>query len=343
MDDLPGSSPLARGLRLHRVRRGLRPGIIPARAGFTRRPVGEPGRRPDHPRSRGVYLGGAAPEAVKAGSSPLARGLQAYGRVNGSGPRIIPARAGFTLGCGRRSPPRSDHPRSRGVYPWPGCASAWPTGSSPLARGLRALAGPGRAPSRIIPARAGFTRPLTGPAVASRDHPRSRGVYSGWRGLSFAPRGSSPLARGLHRPRHHHHRRRRIIPARAGFTEPRPACAPGRQDHPRSRGVYATISAAVMVVIGSSPLARGLHPGTVQGPCGRRIIPARAGFTAGGAAGGLRGTDHPRSRGVYSCAVAHAIGCGGSSPLARGLPPAGLPRPLTARIIPARAGFTAPS
>ena len=51
----PGSSPLARGLRL-----AVRPGaaaarIIPARAGFTTRcPTGR-GRCPDHPRSRGVY------------------------------------------------------------------------------------------------------------------------------------------------------------------------------------------------------------------------------------------------------------------------------------------------
>ena len=50
--------------------------------------------------------------------------------------------------------------------------------------------------------------------------------------------------------------------------------------------------------------------------------------------------DHPRSRGVYPGFYADENVIAGSSPLARGLPPAGLPRPLTPGIIPARAGFT---
>ena len=51
----PGSSPLARGLHLESVPRAGAQRIIPARAGFTRRRRAAPGRRPDHPRSRGVY------------------------------------------------------------------------------------------------------------------------------------------------------------------------------------------------------------------------------------------------------------------------------------------------
>ena len=50
-----------------------------------------------------------------------------------------------------------DHPRSRGVYNiWPRLAAA-AEGSSPLARGLRDLAGDVVGAVRIIPARAGFT------------------------------------------------------------------------------------------------------------------------------------------------------------------------------------------
>ena len=50
-----GSSPLARGLREDGRYRDAIPGIIPARAGFTRpRGRGRPAP-PDHPRSRGVY------------------------------------------------------------------------------------------------------------------------------------------------------------------------------------------------------------------------------------------------------------------------------------------------
>ena len=91
---------------------------------------------------------------------------------------------------------------------------------------------------------------------------------------------------------------------------------------------------------GSSPHTRGLQG--VRGQCaaGEGIIPAHAGFTAGGA-GGRRGTpDHPRTRGVYSDNGQTALSNLGSSPHTRGLRP-GLRLPaLRGRIIPAHAGFT---
>ena len=71
----------------------------------------------DHPRSRGVYAG--------------VRDLQ------GADTGIIPARAGFTMGC-----------FFSGRVTW---------GSSPLARGLPILFHASRGQIRIIPARAGFT------------------------------------------------------------------------------------------------------------------------------------------------------------------------------------------
>ena len=115
-DDVLGSSPLARGLRV-RVSAG-RPsrGIIPARAGFTGGP-GRPRSCPrDHPRSRGVYRG--------------------KGLLENRGLRIIPARAGFTHRHDPGAAQPQDHPRSRGVY----CVHCAPIvrgwGSSPLARGL---------------------------------------------------------------------------------------------------------------------------------------------------------------------------------------------------------------
>ena len=51
-----GSSPLARGLPSTRPCGTIAPGIIPARAGFTRARRREWCRRRDHPRSRGVYI-----------------------------------------------------------------------------------------------------------------------------------------------------------------------------------------------------------------------------------------------------------------------------------------------
>ena len=92
----PGSSPLARGLRPLRSRSCHKRWIIPARAGFTHGRRGPAARRPDHPRSRGVYGRSRAGIFLVPGSSPLARGLPGRGAADAETSRIIPARAGFT-------------------------------------------------------------------------------------------------------------------------------------------------------------------------------------------------------------------------------------------------------
>ena len=106
------------------------------------------------------------------------------------------------------------------------------------------------------------------------------------------------------------------------------------------RGVYLKVQELGKTVVGSSPLARGLHAGATATTGARGIIPARAGFTADPWSCHPWSPDHPRSRGVY----ARASGCvcwrRGSSPLARGLLLAGGERDEGQRIIPARAGFT---
>ena len=150
--------PRSRGVYCRRWRRslaGLR--IIPARAGFTGHHPQGGVRQWDHPRSRGVYPRVQIPPARPEGSSPLARGL----RVNGWWSRK----------------PAVDHPRSRGVYLAVTQGVAAGEGSSPLARGLRGSALGGLLLVRIIPARAGFTSNRPSARCASRDHPRSRGVY----------------------------------------------------------------------------------------------------------------------------------------------------------------------
>ena len=174
-----------------------------------------------------------------AGSSPLARGLPVSQAWHQHHARIIPARAGFTLGRQRQ----------------------WfdPGGSSPLARGLLLVVSRMVQQTGIIPARAGFTTWSSTPGGSSGDHPRSRGVY-----VSPCPRwagrtGSSPLARGLRVAVEHHLRVVRIIPARAGFTT----------------GSFG----APVLRDGSSPLARGLRYDLAKRLPKGRIIPARAGFT----------------------------------------------------------------
>ena len=134
--------------------------------------------RRDHPRSRGVYNIAPPSNALRWGSSPLARGLPQPGAGDILVCRIIPARAGFTrrsAGARSRWP---DHPRSRGVYPAFVILGVLGAGSSPLARGLRDQLVHGDRQCRIIPARAGFTRGQPSRADDPPDHPRSRGVYA---------------------------------------------------------------------------------------------------------------------------------------------------------------------
>ena len=136
----PGSSPLARGLPDQGRRCVLVVGIIPARAGFTL------GRRAmssawgDHPRSRGVYAYSLSDLLAQLGSSPLARGLPRINRPLMNIAGIIPARAGFTQTLGWMPITNEDHPRSRGVYTVVAACASGASGSSPLARGLRAHA-----------------------------------------------------------------------------------------------------------------------------------------------------------------------------------------------------------
>ena len=256
-----------------------RTGIIPARAGFTAGCSGGRGSGWDHPRSRGVYSVYDIMPHYATGSSPLARGLPVdHSRERGR-PRIIPARAGFTWSRHHADDRARDHPRSRGVYMQYLPRMTFVSGSSPLARGLQIVKSEPGHNRWIIPARAGFTQgPLT-PILIYADHPRSRGVYVQLIDIDCAVEGSSPLARGLLARHGDGATPTGIIPARAGFTGLTPSSASCHTDHPRSRGVYRRRRRLRVPRLGSSPLARGLHRIPVDRELGRRIIPARAGFT----------------------------------------------------------------
>ena len=214
-----GSSPLARGLRRLRLLRADAGRIIPARAGFTRLFRGDAGQHRDHPRSRGVYVGG---------------GLDVVGD-----PGIIPARAGFTSPPAPRWCASPDHPRSRGVYHEVLSPFFSLLGSSPLARGLRIVLRHLAVVRGIIPARAGFTGTTERNCMPPRDHPRSRGVYSTYLWPPLLSSGSSPLARGLQLRLRLLRYPCGIIPARAGFTVAEWMMGIPYGDHPRSRGVYS--------------------------------------------------------------------------------------------------------
>ena len=295
-----GSSPLARGLRLHLRARDGDGRIIPACAGFTPTRAGSRPRRRDHPRLRGVY--------------------HWERRRRPSAPGIIPACAGFTSEGTSFLVLTSDHPRLRGVYECTSGRSSESGGSSPLARGLRRRRRP-RSP-----------RPP--------DHPRLRGVYGVCACIGSGQDGSSPLARGLPPGSSTTGTTRRIIPACAGFTGAHRGGPGPHQDHPRLRGVYDVRSSDGFAGAGSSPLARGLRPRFSMLRPNCRIIPACAGFTANYRLVSVESEDHPRLRGVYSVALIVRFTHRGSSPLARGLLHRQRRRALVPRIIPACAGFT---
>ena len=99
-------------------------------------------------------------------------------------------------------------------------------------------------------------------------------------------------------------------------------------------------SSASLRLRGSSPLARGLLIRRELAVMPLRIIPARAGFTGEEKHVRVDIEDHPRSRGVYTCAIPDLAASEGSSPLARGLLTFLIDRLAERRIIPARAEFT---
>ena len=171
-----GSSPLVRGQQHRALRDAGRPRIIPARAGPTSADMRGVDVSKDHPRSCGANANCSVESVLSCGSSPLVRGQRRSPSSSRTRPRIIPARAGPTgIGCAR-SHSTQDHPRSCGantrvVQPWEGR-----TGSSPLVRGQLSMSCNVVTALRIIPARAGPTRPSNAMRLVGSDHPRSCGA-----------------------------------------------------------------------------------------------------------------------------------------------------------------------
>ena len=91
-------------------------------------------------------------------------------------------------------------------------------------------------------------------------------------------------------------------------------------DHPRSRGEYIPLASEGQIPRGSSPLSRGIPQARDACDQDGGIIPALAGNTAPSPARTHSRPDHPRSRGEYNHPFAGSRGCGGSSPLSRGIP-----------------------
>ena len=215
---------------------------------------------PAHPRSRGEHGGAVCRLLLLCGSSPLARGTRPDPTRAGGLSRLIPARAGNTVGGFDLVGASSAHPRSRGEHQC--LIRNWRPrfGSSPLARGTPRSAMLLRPLRRLIPARAGNTKSSGTSAPYRSAHPRSRGEHIFQKSLAAGHGGSSPLARGTQDNYGEELLEVRLIPARAGNTPHHAAGAGFGAAHPRSRGEHGTIAPKSMLSHGSSPLARGTHP-----------------------------------------------------------------------------------
>ena len=213
-----GSSPLARGTQIRPDSAALIPRFIPAGAGNTTLDGVQDRTRAVHPRWRGEHFRLAGSSADADGSSPLARGTLSTAMVKVTAERFIPAGAGNTKNISHSIRSTTVHPRWRGEHG----SSFFPYrrryGSSPLARGTRAMPGDCWLTCRFIPAGAGNTRTHAGVLPSSAVHPRWRGEHPLQRAVNWRRHGSSPLARGTLAQTHHHQTRQRFIPAGAGNT-----------------------------------------------------------------------------------------------------------------------------
>ena len=335
-----GSSPRARGTRLAswwpwRVWR-----IIPACAGNTTPSAVCLMAPPDHPRVRGEHYGRRSNQLPVTGSSPRARGTPGGIRRASLPPRIIPACAGNTLRPLVRVVCWVDHPRVRGEHVTHCSVLPTGTGSSPRARGTLHSLSNVRLPTRIIPACAGNTRLRHPSRGRNADHPRVRGEHAAFVSLGEPHPGSSPRARGTRCGRNRSRSAHRIIPACAGNTFPKDGNHEPLPDHPRVRGEHAQRATDPVVVVGSSPRARGTPEPEREGRSRGRIIPACAGNTWCSPRWRWRRTDHPRVRGEHQRDPHLLAPAVGSSPRARGTRREPSARATRHRIIPACAGNT---
>ena len=215
---------------------------------------------------------------------------------------------------------------------------AW--GSSPLARGTRALAPTPTDAKGLIPARAGNTVLRSSSPHRVGAHPRSRGEHRLSAHLYFDLPGSSPLARGTLTGGAPAICRVGLIPARAGNTCFRLSVRLASRAHPRSRGEHLKIWSGPPVVRGSSPLARGTHVLVHEGRGRVGLIPARAGNMEEPPPTPPVKWAHPRSRGEHRSHQNRGCRPTGSSPLARGTPFCPVLGEVFPGLIPARAGNT---
>ena len=152
------------------------------------------------------------------GSSPHARGTPPVIENCGVQSRFIPACAGNTQVTRLISLAPAVHPRMRGEHQRKNTTHWNSTGSSPHARGTRAITCREPYSGRFIPACAGNTLVRRRSCWLMAVHPRMRGEHEGNEAGRAGLAGSSPHARGTLHIGEEHIMDSRFIPACAGNT-----------------------------------------------------------------------------------------------------------------------------
>ena len=315
---LDGSSPHARGTPSRRLPGVLLGRFIPACAGNALCAEVVHRLRPVHPRMRGERTAWMHPSIDITGSSPHARGTLGENKGDPVEIRFIPACAGNAREQCRRGRLRSVHPRMRGERALTIGGAVLAAGSSPHARGTRLRRDRAALVARFIPACAGNALSVACRICSCSVHPRMRGERLCAHQCVVSAAGSSPHARGTHRPTMTINAVARFIPACAGNACVRAYGANDKTVHPRMRGERRCAVAFARAGVGSSPHARGTHPARGRVWHDHRFIPACAGNAPSVSSRMPRRAVHPRMRGERTGETSGAGAGAGSSPHARG-------------------------
>ena len=293
-----------------------------------------------HPRAGGENLYGKLAASLTGGSSPRGRGKLPTRIRDVSDFGLIPARAGKTNDAGRSGHRSAAHPRAGGENRIGWGPLRGREGSSPRGRGKPDVIATTSVDVRLIPARAGKTRPGKSSGAWPPAHPRAGGENNAQSVAAATGKDSSPRGRGKRDRRHCRPGRNRLIPARAGKTTRRARSGTHQQAHPRAGGENCEEVQGAVGQRGSSPRGRG-KPCIRHRRAGRqRLIPARAGKTKGRLPYAAVRQAHPRAGGENASIDAKAAELGGSSPRGRGKPASSSSPVGTLGLIPARAGKT---
>ena len=231
-----GSSPHARGTRIHSAPGGGLLRFIPACAGNAYRFPAGSWAAAVHPRMRGERPPPRIDPLLDHGSSPHARGTREMSLFVSAILRFIPACAGNACGSADRQPDVPVHPRMRGERHEFRFHFRNKVGSSPHARGTLGNPLTHSWEVRFIPACAGNAPPSRSVRCRRAVHPRMRGERPPAVCVDGNGFGSSPHARGTQRLRESRADLFRFIPACAGNAGHVPARGAPDPVHPRMRG-----------------------------------------------------------------------------------------------------------